>query len=136
MSRYRHAIAALTGLTLITACATTDAKMPPTGSYVVSSIDGTPAPDGTTMQIAEDNRISGQGPCNNYSAQITDQNGALAIIGMAQTRKACFDQARSAGDIRFAAALQSVTRYQAADGGLALIDPEGTPRILLQPAQN
>lgn len=140
MPRYRNAIIALAGLGLVTACNATgfggDA-MPPVGSYVVTSIDGNPAPEGTTMQIGEDHRVSGKGPCNRYGGQFTEANGALAILAVSQTRMACSDPARMSGDARFATALQSVTSYRSLsdNGGVALIDPEGKERLRLEPAQ-
>lgn len=140
MPRYRNTIIAMAGLGLMGACdaiGSGGGALPPVGNYLVVSIDGSPAPDGTTMQIGEDHRISGKGPCNRYSGQITEQNGALAIIGVNQTLMACVDPARSLGDARFGTALQSVTAYRPSSdrGGVALIDPEGKERLRLQPDQ-
>lgn len=140
MLRYRNTIITLAGLSLMTACAVTgsgSAGMPPAGNYLVVSIDGNAAPEGTTMQIGEDHRVSGKGPCNRYGAQITEANGALAILAVSQTRMACVDPARMSGDARFATALQSLTSYRSLsdNGGVALIDTEGKERLRLQPSQ-
>ncbi|MBC9246521.1 META domain-containing protein [Paracoccus sp. 11-3] len=140
MLRYRNTIITLAALSLMSACAangTGSAGKPPVGNYLVVSIDGNSAPSGTTMQIGEDHRVSGKGPCNMYGGQITETNGALTIIGVSQTRMACLEPARAAGDARFATALQSVTSYRSLSdkGGIALIDTEGKERLRLQPGQ-
>ncbi|MDR6309825.1 META domain-containing protein [Pacificitalea manganoxidans] len=57
--------------------------------WVLVAIDGAPAPDGVTLTFPVPNRISGQGPCNSYSAQIVAPFPWFSLAGITATRMVC-----------------------------------------------
>lgn len=110
------------------------AMLRPGSSFAVARIDGAPAPAGVTLEMGEGGRVTGRAPCNRYSGQLTQQNGAMTVSGTVMTRMACADAGRTLAETRFGNALGSVTAARRAGGGIALVDPEGRERIGLVPA--
>lgn len=107
------------------------AMLRPGESYVVTRIDGAPAPAGVTLEVGEGGRVTGRAPCNRYSGQLTENGGAMAVSGMVMTRMACAEQDRNMAEVRFGNAMGSITAARRTGDGIALTDPEGRERIAL-----
>lgn len=105
-------------------------------SYSVVSIDGVPAPEGTTFELDATDRLAGKGPCNRYFGQLTREGERIGIGQTGATRMACFEAGRSEAETRFLAALGEITGTgaTATAGEIALTDSAGTARIVLAPA--
>ncbi|MFC3167118.1 META domain-containing protein [Paracoccus fontiphilus] len=106
----------------------------PGSSFTVARIDGAPAPAAVTFEVGEGSRVTGRAPCNRYSAQLTERDGAMTVSGTVMTRMACAEADRNLAEMRFGNALGSVTAARRVADGIALIDPEGKERIGLVPA--
>ncbi|WP_374299795.1 META domain-containing protein [Paracoccus sp. (in: a-proteobacteria)] len=106
----------------------------PGSSFTVARIDGAPAPAGVTFEVGEGSRVTGRAPCNRYSAQLTERDGAMTVSGTVMTRMACAEADRNLAEMRFGNALGSVTAARRVADGIALIDPEGKERLGLVPA--
>lgn len=138
MSRLPLFPMAILGLFALSACDSeapeTAAMLAPGGSYLVSQIDGTPAPEGVTLEIPEAGRIAGQAPCNRYFAGFEQDGATLAISAAGATRMACLDDGRMAAETAFLTALEAVTTVApgAQAGQIALGDGTRT-RLLLTP---
>lgn len=86
-------------------------------------INGKPAAEGTTLQLAQD-ALSGQGPCNRYSALLTTTNGALTVGEIASTRMMCIESMEA--ETEFFETLQGAKGFQTTDsGGLDVIGADG-----------
>lgn len=109
------------------------AMLRPGDSFAVTRIDGAPAPTGVTFQVGEGSRVSGRAPCNRYTAQLTERDGAMTVSGTIMTRMACIEDDRSIAETRFGAALGAITAARRTGNGISLIDPEGKERIGLVP---
>lgn len=129
---------ALLGLFALSACDSNSpdntAMLSPGSLYMVSQIDGTPAPEGVTLEIPEAGRIAGQAPCNRYFAGFEQDGATLAIGAAGATRMACLDDGRMAAETAFLGALEAVTTVAPGPeaGQIALGDGTRT-RLLLTP---
>ena len=135
----RAAIAAVIALGLLAACQDPGRRsmraLPPGSDFAVVAINGRPAPEGVTMRIGADGRVSGRTPCNHYTGQLTERYGAIAVSGMVVTRMACADPERDLAENRFTAAMGVVTAAGRTDGAeVVLTDAEGRERLRLRPA--
>ncbi|MBK4214546.1 META domain-containing protein [Paracoccus caeni] len=139
MTFTRNALIAGLGLGLLAACEDAGQRavstLAPGSTYAITRIDGSPAPDGVTFEVGEDGRVSGAGPCNRYSGQLTHQGEVMTIGGVVMTRRACLDAERNTAETRLSTALGVVTGVKPSEdrSTVALIDAEGRERILLQP---
>lgn len=136
----RNALLASAALFALSACLpgsteTATDPLPPGSSFAVLAIDGQPAPEGTSFQLSEDDAVAGQAPCNRFMAQLTRSGAGISISPGASTRMACLDEARSAAETRFLAALPEITAASAGPeaGQVALTDATGATRLLLGP---
>ncbi len=139
MTIARPAIAAMIALGLLAACQDAGQRsmrvLAPGSDFAVVAINGQPAPDGVTMQIGADGRVSGRAPCNHYTGQLTRRDGAITVSGMVMTQMACADPQRNLAENRFTAAMGVVTAASRADGAeVVLTDAEGRERLRLRPA--
>lgn len=105
------------------------AMLRPGDSYIIARIDGAPAPEGVTLDLGEGGRVTGKGPCNRYSGQVTEKNGAMTVSGLVMTRMACLDPARNLAETKLSQAMGSVTAAHKTADGIALTDPEGKERV-------
>ena len=90
--------------------------------YQLISIDGAPVPYNASIQFAEAGRISGQAPCNRYSAAQTSTLPAINIEAIAATRMAC---PALALETLFFDSLQVVTTAEWVGDKLVLTGPIG-----------
>ena len=131
-------LAILAAVSALTACQDAGERsvsmLRPGSSFTVARIDGAPAPAGVTFDVGEGSRVTGRAPCNRYSAQLTQRNGAMTVSGTVMTRMACAEADRNLAEMRFGNALGSITAARRLGDGIALIDPEGRERIGLVPA--
>lgn len=138
MSRLPILPVAVLGLFALSACddsaPAATAMLSPGGSYLVSQIDGTPAPEGVTLEIPEAGRIAGQAPCNRYFAGFEQDGASLQIGAAGATRMACMDEGRMTAETAFLTALEAVTTATPGPeaGQIALGDGTQT-RLLLTP---
>lgn len=128
-----RALAALAVTAMLVACQDAGeravAMLQPGDSFAVARIDGAPAPTGVTFQVGDGGRVTGAAPCNRYSGQLTEGDGAMTVSGTVMTRRACMDQSLNLAEMRFGNALGSITAARRTADGIALIDPEGRERI-------
>lgn len=131
-------LAILAAVSALTACQDAGERsvsmLRPGSSFTVARIDGAPAPAGVTFDVGEGSRVTGRAPCNRYSGQLTQRNGAMTVSGTVMTRMACAEADRNLAEMRFGNALGSITAARRLGDGIALIDPEGRERIGLVPA--
>ncbi len=60
-------------------------------TWVLASIDGVKVPSSATLEFPEPGRVSGQGPCNRWSATQTAPYPWFKLGPVAATRMACPD---------------------------------------------
>ena len=118
------AIAATFGLA---ACEPTTSSTPganiPTGPYVLVGIGSDTVPQrNVDMTIEADGSVSGQGPCNRYSAAQTAEPPGFTLAPIALTRKGC---AGGAGRLehRYIQALQGANGITFEGGVLTVQGP-------------
>lgn len=119
------AAAAVLGLAACEPTSGTSAGAPgavPTGDFVLVGIgqDAVPTRD-VLLTIGADGSISGQGPCNSYSANQTATPPAFAIGPMTSTRMAC--PAHKGLEGRYFQALQGATGITYDGGVLKITGP-------------
>ena len=99
--------------------------------WTVTSIGGEPVPsDGKlTFSIAADQRVGGNGGCNNYFTEASfEENDRLTFGPVAGTRMAC-EPAVTALEFRFFAALAATRGYELSGDSLRLLDAAGIPLV-------
>ncbi len=88
-------------------------------------------PDSQVTLVAEDDKISGSGGCNEYSATIVRSGDTVSIEDLTATEQSCpepvglMDQENA-----YFASLQSAVGYIELAGAIALIDAEGNPTLI------
>lgn len=99
-------------------------------TWRVTSIGGEPALSEpvTTLAIAADRGVGGNGACNNYFTEASFEDGKLAFGPVAATRMAC-ERAVSAQEAAFFAALEAVAGYELDGDALKLLDAAGVPLV-------
>ena len=131
-------LAALALLAALAACQDAGehsvAMLRPGAGFTVARIDGAPAPAGVTFEVGVGGRVTGRAPCNRYSGQLTESDGAMTVSGTVMTRMACAEADRMIAETRFGTALGSITAARRTADGVGLIDPEGRERIGLTAA--
>lgn len=137
MTVIRAAISAMIAAGLLAACQDAGQRsmrvLVPGSNFAVVQINGQTAPEGMTMAIGSDGRISGRAPCNRYSGQLTQRDGAITISGMVMTRMACADPQLERAENRFTDSMGVVTTAsRRADSEVVLSDAEGRERLRLR----
>jgi heat shock protein HslJ len=95
----------------------------PAGAWRLLAMDGTPVAFRATLVFGSDNSVSGQAPCNRYSAPNRAALPQLAIGPIRTTRMAC---RWLAAERDFLDALSRMTRAGIASGErLVLSGPDG-----------
>lgn len=92
----------------------------PGGSYVLVGMDGATVPLRNVTLLIEEKRISGQGPCNAYSAANNAALPAVALSPLVSTKMACKDLKI---ENRFLSVLQSATQMEFYGGVLKVKSP-------------
>lgn len=98
----------------------------PVGHWRAVEISGTPtaAEVETTLEIAADGKVSGNGGCNRYGGTATLGDGTIGFGPTMATRMACPDPAMGQ-EQRLFAGLEKAARWRFDDGGLVLLDRSG-----------
>ena len=92
-------------------------------AWVLATPGGQPAPQQSPTITFQGGTLTGQGPCNNYSATYTLDGSALTIGQVTSTQMACADLAL---ETAYFAALPSATSWSIdASGDLVLADASG-----------
>jgi heat shock protein HslJ len=90
--------------------------------FVLETLDGAPFAARATLVLGPGDAVSGQGPCNRWSARVAGQLPDFRPGPVVATRMACDDLAAEAA---FLAALGAVTRAGTEGDRLILSDPGG-----------
>ena len=94
----------------------------PTASYALQDLNGAPFTASATIAFPHKGVVTGQGPCNSYSATQTVPYPWIRIENIAATKRACPDLAAEGA---FFAALQSMTLSEVLGDVLILSNDEG-----------
>lgn len=128
MTRALTLCAALAGLTALAACepmpsASTPGSNVPTGPYVLVGIASDTVPQRNVgLTIEADGSISGQGPCNHYSAPQTAEPPAFKLGALTTTRAGCSGTAGQL-EARYFQALSQATGVTYDGGVLKITGP-------------
>lgn len=93
----------------------------PGGSYVLVGMDGQTVPLRDVTLLIEETRISGQGPCNSFSAENNAELPAVQLGPIISTKMACKDQRI---ENRFLQVLQTATEMDFYGGVLRVKSPQ------------
>jgi putative lipoprotein len=119
--------AALAAALLLAACAAAGPQAELHGqTWTLARIEGAPvaAPGRSTLRVADDGKISGEGGCNRYSggAELTDH--AITFGPLLATKRAC-EPAVTRQEVRLFEGLRRAAGWRIEDGALALLDAAG-----------
>lgn len=92
----------------------------PGGSYVLVGMDGQTVPLRNVTLLVEENRLSGEGPCNHYSATNNATLPAVSLSPIISNRMACKDLQL---ENRFMSVLQQATAMEFYGGVLKIKSP-------------
>ena len=67
------------------------------GAWALNSVDGVAVQYAATINLDEPGRISGQGPCNRYFAQVEGKLPAFRAVALGSTKMACEALAAESG---------------------------------------
>lgn len=95
-------------------------------TWVLSEIDGAPAPARTTLSFPEPGRLAGRAPCNAYSGAQTAPYPWFEVGPIASTKAACPDLAFEQS---YFAALSAMTLSEVSGDILVLSTPEGREMV-------
>jgi heat shock protein HslJ len=118
----------------LAAAAAAAAAEPPAGDWRLVALNGAAPQDGTavTLTVGPDGALSGSAGCNRYRAEPGIGPGADAIGPIAVTRMLC-PEPRMAQERAYLEALERVTRWRLAMGGLRLDSGDGAVSLLFEP---
>lgn len=102
------------------------------GVYELRVIDGKTFAWGATLDTSEPGRISGQAPCNAYSATQDARPPRFAPGPIAATRRACLHMR---GEADFFSALSEMTRIDGNGTGLVLSNDRGREMVFERAGQ-
>lgn len=92
----------------------------PGGNYVLVGMDGAAVPLRNVTLLVEEQRVSGQGPCNSYSAANNAELPAVALSPIISTKMACKDLKL---ENRYLSVLQQATEMEFFGGVLKVKSP-------------
>lgn len=92
----------------------------PGGHYVLVGMDGQTVPLRNVTLLIEEKRLSGQGPCNSFSAQNNAKLPAVQLSPIVSTQMACKDLKL---ENRFLSVLQQATEMEFYGGVLKVKSP-------------
>lgn len=81
-------------------------------------------PGRSTLQVAPDGRVSGQGGCNGYAGRAEIEDGRISFGPMLATKMAC-EPAVTRQEMRLFDGLSRAARWRVERGELTLYDAEG-----------
>lgn len=93
----------------------------PGGNYVLVGMDGEAVPLRDVTLLVEERRVSGQGPCNSYSATNNAELPAVALSPIATAGAPCKDQRI---ENRFLSVLQQASEMEYFGGVLKIKSPQ------------
>lgn len=114
---------------------TTPAPTLANSNWKVIEVGGVAVADGSQPTLAFDNagQLSGETPCNRYSATVMLSGNTMTISPMTSERIACTDTTRLGEERDFLVDMQGVKSYELdGDAQLRLIDANGQTVIRLQ----
>ena len=88
-----------------------------TGQWTLTTLDGTEVAFAATLDLSEQGRLSGMGPCNSYSGRLTTTAASFLPGPILATKRACDGMA---DENRYLQALQMVDTATLADENLTL----------------
>lgn len=97
-----------------------------TGGWVLYSLDGTPFEARATLTFPEEGVITGEAPCNRYSAQQTVPYPWFSAERIVSTKRACPD---FAAETRYLRALSEMTLSEVAADTLILSNDAGREMV-------
>lgn len=86
----------------------------------------------SSLSIAPDMRAGGRGGCNSWFAQAAVNGASLVFSAVAATRMACLDDAMTAQETAFFAALSATRFWRLDDDQLSLLDAAGGELAVLE----
>jgi heat shock protein HslJ len=98
----------------------------PAGEFVLEMLDGAPFAARATLVLGPGDTVSGQGPCNRWSAPLAGPLPAFRLGPVVATEMACADLAAEAA---FFAALAATTRAELTGDRLVLSGAEGAELV-------
>ncbi|MCW5715239.1 MAG: META domain-containing protein [Bauldia sp.] len=102
----------------------------PFGEWTVIGIGGDPVTGEVTLAISDDG-IGGTGGCNRFFGAVTVDGATITFGAVGSTRMFCGGDGVMEQEGAFFAALQSVTRFEAAGNEMTLFDAAGVPVVVL-----
>ena len=93
----------------------------PGGNYVLAGMDGQTVPLRNVSLLVEEKRLSGNAPCNSYSAQNNAELPAVSLSPIISTKATCKDQQI---ENRFLSVLQQATGMEYYGGVLKVKSPQ------------
>ncbi|HEX5871158.1 MAG TPA: META domain-containing protein [Longimicrobium sp.] len=93
-------------------------------SWTLVELNGQPVlPAGEPLTLnfaADEQRVSGNGGCNQFSGPYTQNGASLRFGPLISTRRACVEEPLNAQETAYFQALESTTRYSVEGGQLIL----------------
>ncbi len=138
MNRFSIAARILITALSIAGCASDDGdgSTPSTGPYgkwrAIEIGDLVAGASETTLEIAQDGAVTGDGGCNGYFGNATIIGGAIEFGSMGSTQMAC-DPLVMEQELDYFAALQNVAGWRHEVGNLVLFDPSAAAVVRLEP---
>ena len=129
-----------TGATTETPAAGTDEIVPTADlagtGWVMSSLDGQPPVDGTTVTLnfTSTTEVSGHSGCNGFGGSYEADGFHIEFGPLVGTLIACLDEGVMEQEAAFRTALENAAYYEVADGNLRLFDADSTMLVELTPA--
>lgn len=102
----------------------------PEATYILQEVNGAPFPATASIQFPQEGQITGQGPCNTYSATQSAPYPWFDIGPILATRRAC---PALADEARFFETLSNMTLAEALGTTLILSNDAGTQMVFQSP---
>jgi heat shock protein HslJ len=120
---------------LLAACAASDPQAELFGqTWRLAGIDGAPAaaPGRSTLLVAADGKVSGEGGCNRYSGKAEVEDDAVTFGPLLATKRACEpDVTRQ--EVRLFEGLRRTAAWRIDGGALVLLDGDGRELLRFSP---
>lgn len=97
-------------------------------TWVWQELDGQPAPARATLRLPEQGQVTGQAPCNSYSARQTVPYPWFKVETIAVTKMACSDLQ---AETEFFKALTQMTLAEVAGDTLLLSNEDGREMVFV-----
>ena len=99
------------------------------GPWRLDSLNGQPVGAEVTLDLAQADRVAGQGPCNRYFGEPVGLAPAFAVDALGATKMACPELTLEAD---YFAALSAVTQVDESESRLVLAGP-GVELVFMRP---